>query len=382
MQHHNLTSEQLQNIITNRASNHFDVLVPYDELVCEITNLEETADQQQVSFKYPLGTAEFDSHSISQLFRRINLSHSFWKRLNDWGAHSLMVDCANFCIEASANEITLKPRVNDPTFLFRLTISPETINQIESLSTTENLDSEEEQENNFLTPVRGVLSSSYSKFDDNELFPLLMSILDDNENMSYTLYEYDHQLTRLHIKFNDTEVEYEGKKYHAGMIVTNSEVGLSSIWIEPCTYRDDLSFTNRDVLKKQDVQMKLVHRGDIDREKVGEMFSFCSQIAQVGITQLIESLNEEIEPKFASSLVKNIVEFPSRIASILEEEWEQEEKLKKETVTSALLEVASTLPLFQRAKVEQAVGKMLNLYCDYTSRITQITEELNEIEAT
>ena len=77
-------------------------------------------------------------------------------------------------------------------------------------------------------------------------------------------------------------------EYSAGMIVTNSEVGSSSIWIEPVVYRGDNVYANRGSLTKQDVQMKIVHRGDIDRERVRNIFTECADISQVGIVQLVE----------------------------------------------------------------------------------------------
>ena len=102
-------------------------------------------------------------------------------------------------------------------------------------------------------------------------------------------------MTRLHIKFNDTERIYEENTYHAGMIITNSEVGISSVWIEPSVYKEDLLYTNRDSLKKQNVQMKIVHRGDINTDRISGILSNCSQIAQIGVIQLIESLQQEIQ---------------------------------------------------------------------------------------
>jgi len=375
MLHINPTSEELRTTINSIASQHLDVLVPYDQLNCEIQESEE--ESTNILFKYNLGTAEFSSHAMRQLLTRIHLSSSYWKRLDNWNAHQLMADNFDFCNESTANEISLQPRANDPTFLFRLKLNEQTKTSIEELFNSPSEEMEEEETNNFLTEVRAVLSSNYSKFDDNQLFPLLIDLLDQNQNISYTLYEYDDQMTRLHIKFNDTERIYEENTYHAGMIITNSEVGISSVWIEPSVYKEDLLYTNRDSLKKQNVQMKIVHRGDINTDRISGILSNCSQIAQIGVIQLIESLQQEIQPKLAFSLVQNIVEFPSRIALVLNDEWEQQEKLKKSEVTSAILEVARNLPVFQRSKVEQAAGKMIGLFDNYLSRITQIMEELD-----
>ena len=54
MRHINPTSNELKAIIETIASQHLDVLVPYDELTCEVENSEENSPQ--IAFKYNLGT--------------------------------------------------------------------------------------------------------------------------------------------------------------------------------------------------------------------------------------------------------------------------------------------------------------------------------------
>jgi hypothetical protein len=283
-----------------------------------------------------------------------------------------MIDNFNFCNESTANEIAQQPRANDPTFLFRLNPSSEI--------SLEEQDEEEQEIVEINTPVRAVLSSTYSIFDDSELFPMLISQLESDDNINYLLYEYDDQITRLHIKFNNTERDHEEITYSAGMIITNSEVGLSSIWVEPVVYRNDLIYTNRGTLLKQDVQLKMVHRGEIDRERVTNAFSRSSRIAQVGIVQLIEAFQIKIEPEYALSLIQNIPEFPNRMALILYEEWEHEEDLKKADIATAILQMAQTLPLFQKIKIEQTAGKIIGLFDRYEFRMAQILEEIEEQE--
>ena len=187
------TSEEVRDAITTRSQNFMDVIVPFDELLCEV-NEENTT----VNFKYNLGTAEFSTHAFGQLLTRVQLSVHYWRRLNAWGANQLMVDNFSFCNEATANEISNQKRNNDPNYLFRL--NPSTLLDLPE----EDEDDEEDEETESLrTPVRAVLSGSYSIFDDDELFPMVMDQLDQDENVSYVLYEYDDHITRLHIKFKN-----------------------------------------------------------------------------------------------------------------------------------------------------------------------------------
>jgi len=368
MQYTNPTSEEVRNAITSRSQNFMDVTVPFDELNCEL-NEEETS----VFFKYGLGTAQFNTHAFGQLLTRVQLSIHYWRRLAAWDANQLMIDNFNFCNEATANQISNQRKNNDPNYLFRL--NPNT--PIELVEEDDD-DEEEETISSLTTPVRAVLSGSYSVFDDDELYPMLMDQLDQDDNVSYISYEYDDHISRLHIKFDNTAVTYNEVEYSAGMVVTNSEVGSSSIWIEPVVYRGDTVYANRGSLTKQDVQMKIVHRGDIDRERVSNIFADCADISQIGIIQLVEAFQTKINPNHALSLMRNIPEFPNRMSQILFEEWEHEEDLKHADVAHSILEMAQELPLFQRAKVEQAAGKIVGLFDDYSSRMTQILEDLDE----
>jgi hypothetical protein len=370
MQLSNPDSQQIRTAITTRSQNFLDIVVSFDELTCE-----QDEENSTVNFKYNLGTAEFSNHAFGQLLTRVQLSIHYWGRLNAWNASQLMIDNFNFCNEATSNEISNQKRNNDPSYLFRL--NPTT--PIDILSDDDEDDDEaDDHESSLITPVRAVLSGSYSVFDDTELFPMLMDQIDQDQNVSYMLYEYDDRITRLHIKFIDTITTYEGVNYSAGMVVTNSEVGSSSIWIEPVVYRGDSVYANRSSLIKQNVEMKIVHRGDIDRERVRSIFVECAEIAQVGIVQLVEAFQTKMNPSHALSLMRNIPEFPNRMSQILFEDWEHEEDLKHADVAHSILEMAQSLPLFQRAKVEQAAGQIVGLFNNYSSRMSQILEDIDE----
>lgn len=368
MQYPNPTSEEIRNAITTRSENFLDVVVPFDELRCDLTENEDS-----VEFKYSLGSARFSTHAFGQLLTRIKLPTNYWGRLESWNAPQLQADNFNFCNETIANQISNQRRNSDPSYLFRL-------NPTDPISPLEDEDDEDEEQviPSLITPVRAVLSASYSVFNDDELFPMLMDELDHDDNISYILYEYDEYITRIQIKFKDTEVTHGKIEYSAGMVVTNSEVGSSSIWIEPVVYQGGSVYANRRSLAKQDVQMKIVHRGDIDRERVSNIFRECADIAQVGVVQLAEAFQTEINPGHALSLTKDIPEFPERMAKIMEEKWKDKEDLKYAEVALAILDMAKELPLFQRAKVEQAAGKIVGLFDNYSSRMAKIMEELND----
>ena len=226
MQLLNPTSEEIRNAITTRSENFMDVIVPFEDLTCELNETTGSLD-----FRYNLGIADFSNRAMSQLLTRIELSSTFWERLNTWNAHQLMIDAFTFCNETTANKIERQRRNNDPTYLFRL--NPSAPIELSGIDNDDEDEDEGETPSSLRTPVRAILTGSYSIFDDNELFPMLMNELDQDDNVTYLLYEYDDQITRLHVRFDNTQVTHNNIQYSAGLVITNSEVGSSSIWIEP-----------------------------------------------------------------------------------------------------------------------------------------------------
>lgn len=228
--------------------------------------------------------------------------------------------------------------------------------------------------------VRAVLSEGYSVIDDKDLFDIIFEVLQGREDVSYRVFRYDDRITQLMIDFHDCTGVHNGTTYVAGLCITNSETGHSSVWIEPVVHIPQVTFHNRRVLKGQGVDCRIVHRGKLARERVGPMVEKAKEVAQVGITQLAEAFGTTVTRDHALRFAESVDAFPSRFVQLLEEEWGEDERIIKAEAARRMILLAQELPLFQRISVEQSAGKMLGLFKNYKSRFSDLAQEIQENE--
>lgn len=225
--------------------------------------------------------------------------------------------------------------------------------------------------------VRAVLSSGYGIMDDHEVFPVVLNTLQEEhpEHLNFSSFVWDDNLTRLFVEFDDCRRNYNNTEHVAGILISNSEVGQGAVWIEPIVSIPTAHFADRRSLAAQGVNMRIIHRGDFNPERVQEMVKQAREIAQVGLVQLAESWDVKLPMAQALSYAKDIDSMPKRIYDILEEEWSKDEMIAKIEAAKKIMELAKSLPLFQRTPLEQAAGRMTGLFNNYQSRIAQIMAE-------
>lgn len=234
-----------------------------------------------------------------------------------------------------------------------------------------------------LIHARAVLSSGYSAIDDYVLFPKVLDVLSKTtkiEDCKFTNFEISDQVTRVIVLFQDCVLAFDNKEYSAGLSIVNSETGQSSVWIEPVILHNGFVIYNRASLQKQQVPCRIVHRGTQTFDKLDELISKSKQIAQVGLVQFIESLQEKISREQAMQYVKNIEALPSRFQLLFEDQWKNEQELSRAEVTLTILKAAQELPLFQRIQVEQQAGIVSKLFNNFESRISSILEDIASID--
>lgn len=227
--------------------------------------------------------------------------------------------------------------------------------------------------------VRAVLTEKYGIMDDVEVFPTVIEEFRNYLTEPRWLHR-DDQITQLAVNFTGIQTKYENDRYQAGVVITNSETGHSSVWIEPVVHMNHYTFYNRYILQKQYVPMRLVHRGKVDVEKIRPMINQAQEIAQVGIVQLIEASKENVSGSHLVTFVKSIDALTKRFKDILEEEWEEMERVNKLNAARRILECAAELPLFQRMNVEQQVGKLTGMFTGYKARMEGVIQELIELD--
>lgn len=224
--------------------------------------------------------------------------------------------------------------------------------------------------------IRAVLSSQYGVHDDHQIFPVALEELDKYDVMFQSL-EHDDYITRLEVRFNDLTVQHNGQTYYAGVAITNSETGHAAIWVEPIVIAPHWKVHNRRTLLAQGADIRTVHRGEFDAERVREQIQFARDVGQVGITQVLEAQENLINKAKALQFVKSCDTMPVRFAEILEEEWQEKQDVIRADAWQRILDLAKTLPLFQRTKVEQDVGRWTGVFQNYQQRIDDILLELS-----
>lgn len=227
--------------------------------------------------------------------------------------------------------------------------------------------------------VRAVLSAAYGIHDDHQVLPVAIQALDQHDCQTL-FFGHDEHITRLEVRFNDLTVQHEGHTYHAGVAITNSETGHSAIWIEPIVIAPHYKIYNRRSLLAQGADIRSVHRGEFDPERVAQQISFARDVGQVGIVQVLEAQNEMMNKAKAIQFIKSCDTMPVRFADIMEEEWEHQILVSKAEAWTKILELAHQLPLFQRTQVEQDVGRWTGVFHNYQERIDAIMHELSEQE--
>ena len=226
------------------------------------------------------------------------------------------------------------------------------------------------------TNVRAVLSDKYGIIDDHQVFPVVLEALADDVETEIVHFVYDDKVSQLLIHFTDTDTHYQGTDMVAGLLVSNSETGHGAVWLEPVVTIPTCSFVNRRALRAQKVDMRIVHKGDVDPQRIKDMARQAKEIAQVGIVQVAEAWEAKVKVAHALSYAKGIDGLPKRLYDILEEEWSKEEELIKAEVARRIMLMAKELPLFKSIPVQQSAGQFLGLYNTYKSRIGQIMEEM------
>lgn len=225
--------------------------------------------------------------------------------------------------------------------------------------------------------VRAVLSSTYGIIDDIVAIPTIFKGLEDRDDVAIRAFRYDDYITQLFLELTSASATHNNRNYVAGLMVTNSETGHSSVWIEPVVFTSRYVWVNRRVLSKQKVDCRIIHRGKIDPKRVRSMVEKNAEVAQVGIIQLEEAHHDHIDAKKVLSYIKNSNELPNRWEALMAEHLGEAETIARAEAAREILRLAESLPLFQRAQAEQAAGAFIGLFDHFEERMLSIIEDMS-----
>lgn len=219
--------------------------------------------------------------------------------------------------------------------------------------------------------VRAVLSMEYGIVDDLELYSSVLKGLEGIDYVS-SLYDFDEKVTQIRIEFPDCKLTFpDGRELTAGVQITNSETGHSAVWIEPLVRLGEYSLVNRSSLR--DINLKMIHRGKVDQDRIHSLIKQVREIAQVGLVQLVEERDEEIEVETYLKTTKRIEGFPARFHHILEKDLREKKRVGKLEAAEMVLNLARELPVFQQATVSQGAGQILGLFSSWEDRLLRLT---------
>lgn len=340
------TREQIEQTILDNRQNCFDTTVQTSTLKAEVT----TSTKFRGTVENHEDTAvSFSGSAFSQLLSKIKIPGNFFNK------------CPNNLQEQIFNHFVDKEK---QSYLLRMKPS-----QPKAECYDEGL------------PVhcRAVLTERYGMVDDHQLFPVIFSAVEGSDFQAvYQQFLTDENISQLYIHFPDATSEYNDMTYRSGVMVTNSETGHSSVWIEPVVYGNGINFQNRATLQKQGVKCRLVHRGSPQLTQVQEMITRARDIAQVGLLQAIEASQETVSKDYALAYTKSIDGLPRRFYYILQDEWQEQQDVARDQVARRIIQLAQELPLFQRISIEQSACAVTKVFNNFEARMLQIAEELSD----
>lgn len=228
---------------------------------------------------------------------------------------------------------------------------------------------------------RAVLSPIFTRaYDNHKVFPVILEALKD-ENISLKTFFDDGVVTRMEVLLPN-EVLFEGRRLNPGLMVTNSETGHSSLWIEPIVVVDNnWILASRANIRKDYKYFRQIHKGEgINAEQISETVRQALKAAQVGVIQYMESMNKEVKVEKAVDFAKGLDALPKRFIEILEEDWKLKESLKKEKAVRDILTAAADLPILSKISIEQQAGNWMNIFDSYMDRFDRLNEDMSLLQ--
>lgn len=244
--------------------------------------------------------------------------------------------------------------------------------------------------------ARAFLSNRYRRIDNLDIASIVLPVLQDMEGMHFE----SCQLTesRMYIKVVNTRLEAEvvpGDIVQSGIIISNSEVGLGSVNIQPLVYR--LVCSNGMVVN--DAQTRRNHVGRVNEasenyqlysektlEADDKAFAMKIQdtvravVDEVRFTRVVNMMREAKEARMNTTDVPGIVKLVSRDFHITDEESSgvlqrliEGNDLTLYGLSNAVTRHSQDVPDYDRATALEGIGyNILSMPARQWSRINQL----------
>jgi hypothetical protein len=234
--------------------------------------------------------------------------------------------------------------------------------------------------------VRAVLGPRYTtKADDYFLVPAIISSLLDlgynfrigncstnTGNGTWSFYTFHLAIPALPC------LGEPGHSVQARLRIVNSEVGLSSIRIDPVVCLDsDLEIAPW----SGGETTRFVHRSGLDLNDIKDAIRRAYERVQVGMLRLAEAAPVSISQEEAVQFVESIDPLSERIEAIVLESLEKTPVITELVLAKNLLNAAKSLPLWDRMQVQAAINQRLNLFSPTESGVDYFRDRMVAIAA-
>lgn len=280
MRRKNIDWDDILSDIENRTQKRKDIIINSRELTLD----DKTGNLVGMNDRFQTVDFPMNGWAQGQLFNKLNMPGKYFKERMNEGKFDLVKDHIDYN----------KKRLDEKEFMIR-TIK-------------------DKSEDSFIYDnniVRAVLSDRFSPFDNDQLTEVLNDALTSNQ-YKYEIVEYqnDDLTASFRITFPDTEKDL-GKKIKRGdilksaIMVINSEVGKSGIYIMPVVYRVVCS-------NGLTVWKSIGGRGDFYRKHVGldkqEVYSFSRTAIEKAMSKAYSAMEkiEELQSRPVSDPEKKI----------------------------------------------------------------------------
>ena len=232
---------------------------------------------------------------------------------------------------------------------------------------------------------RAIFSSVYRPIDDKEVFPLAFDALEaaaaggNLKDLHIKDWYKERDITIVRSLYQSRHVDHNDRYYWAGVIVVNSETGLSAVWIKP-TIRTATAtaggFDLSDTSNEGSTRLIHTNKAAADLSQITKAVADALEAAEVGITRLIETETEMIEnpARVVEEWVGASDFLSKRIIDIIKDEYKQQERATKLAVAESILRAVKDLPTFQRYLTEKETGRFLDLFHSTKARIKKIVK--------
>lgn len=234
--------------------------------------------------------------------------------------------------------------------------------------------------------VRAIFSTRYkADMDDHRVIPFVLDALQEDEwgdNIHIKSFHKDHDFTELTVLFKDAKAQHDCGICFAGIVVVNSEVGKSSLWVKPLV-RYGNEFSRYDLVdKSKEGSTSFRHTGEMNQEKILTALKHAREVSEVGIYRVFEANQIVIENvvEETTALVEEHDFLAQNLVDIIEEEYQNGVTATKLQLAESILRAVKDLPLFKRYHAECAVGRYLDIFGDTKSRLEDIVSDIEQIE--